>query len=318
MKFPSPIQFQWLVDFVNPKKIIGSTNDAITGINEVHKITKGDITFVNVSKYYEKTFESDALIVLINDEVDCPPGKVLFVCDDPAGEFIKLALHFRPFEMANKMISDSATIGEGTIIQPNVFIGNHVRIGKNCLIHPGVAIYDHSIIGDNVIIQSNTVIGGDAFYFIRRAGKNKLYDKLENTGRTIIEDDVEIGACCAIDKGASGDTIIGAGTKFDNFIHIGHGTTVGKNCLFAAQVGVAGKVCIGDNVILYGQVGVSKDLSIGDNTIVLAKSGVAKSLPGGKVWFGIPVQDAKDKMEELVWVKRIPELWDKMKNGFDE
>jgi UDP-3-O-[3-hydroxymyristoyl] glucosamine N-acyltransferase len=140
--------------------------------------------------------------------------------------------------------------------------------------------------------------------------------KLESCGRTFIHDDVEIGACCTIDKGVSGDTIIGQGTKFDNFIHIGHGTIIGNNCLFAAQVGVAGKVTIGDNVLLYGQVGVSKDLVIESNTVVLAKSGVGKSLPGGNVWFGIPVQDAKDKMEELVWVKRIPELWDKMKSDF--
>jgi UDP-3-O-[3-hydroxymyristoyl] glucosamine N-acyltransferase len=317
MKFKEPITIDWVKNFVQPKEVVGNATGDITGINEVHKITTGDITFVNVAKYYDKTFESDALIVLIDQKVDAPEGKLLFVCDDPAGEFIKLSKFFRPFEPATKNISDSASIGEGTIIQPNVFVGNHVTIGKNCIIHPGVSIYDHSIIGDNVIINSNTVIGGDAFYFIRRDNKDLLYDKLENTGRTIIEDHVEIGSCCTIDKGASGDTIIGRGTKFDNYIHIGHGTVVGKNCLFAAQVGVAGKVNIGNNVILYGQVGVSKDLDIGDNTIVLAKSGVGKSLPPGKVWFGIPVQDAKEKMEELVWVKRIPELWDKMKSAMD-
>ncbi len=320
MKFDKPISIEWVKDFVKPKKIIGNVpaDAEITGINEVHKITMGDITFVNNQKYYERTFTSDATIILIDQEVEALADKLIFVCEDPAGDFIALSKHFRPFEPATKMIADTATIGEGTIIQPNVFIGNHVKIGKNCIIHPGVSIYDNSIIGDHVIIQSNTVIGGDAFYFIRRPGRDLLYDKLENTGRTIIEDYVEIGSCCTIDKGASGDTIIGRGSKFDNYIHIGHGTVVGKNCLFAAQVGVAGKVNIGNNVILYGQVGVSKDLTIGDDSIVLAKSGVGKSLPPGRVWFGIPVQDAKDKMEELVWVKRIPELWDKMKNSFGE
>src|SRR5690606_3924539 len=124
------------------------------GINEVHKITDGDITFVNVEKYYEKTFESQATIVLIDQETAEQEGKLLFVCDDPAGEFIKLSKHFRPFQSASKAIADTAEIGEGTIIQPNVFVGNHVKIGKNCIIHPGVSIYDHSIIGDNVIIQS--------------------------------------------------------------------------------------------------------------------------------------------------------------------
>jgi UDP-3-O-[3-hydroxymyristoyl] glucosamine N-acyltransferase len=134
-------------------------------------------------------------------------------------------------------------------------------------------------------------------------------------GRTLIHDDVEIGCNCAIDRGVSGDTIIGRGSKLDNYIHVGHDSVIGKNCLFAAQVGIAGAVDIEDNVILYGQVGVSKDLTIGANTVVLAKSGVPKSLPGGKVWFGIPVQEAKEKMEELVWMKRIPELWKKLEEG---
>jgi len=317
MTFEKAVDLKWVIEFLGIKKVVGDANISITGINEVHKLNPGDISFVNAEKFYQKLIDSLATVIIIDKEIDCPEDKVLLVCDDPASAFIKLVMHFRPFEKATAMISPTATIGEGTILQPNVFIGNHVTIGKNCIIHPGVSIYDHSIIGDNVIIQSNTVIGGDAFYFVRRPGHELFYQKLENCGRTIIEDDVEIGSCCTIDKGASGDTIIGRGTKFDNYIHIGHGTTVGKNCLFAAQVGIAGKTRIGNNVILYGQVGVSKDLDIGDNTIVLAKSGVGKSLPPGKVWFGIPVQDAKEKMEELVWVKRIPELWDKM-NGEEE
>ncbi len=313
MKLKAPVSVTWIAEFVDAK-IVGDSTVQADGINEVHKITPGDISFVDLAKYYDRLLTSEASVILIDKEIDCPPNKCLLVTDDPAGAYIKLVKHFCPFEPATKMISDTATIGEGTILQPNVFVGNNVSIGKNCIIHPGVVIYDHSIIGNNVIIQANTVIGGDAFYFKKRVGRALMYDKLESCGRTIIEDDVEIGSCCAIDKGVSGDTIIGRGTKFDNYIHIGHGTVVGKNCLFAAQVGVAGKVHIGDNVVLYGQVGVSKDLVIGDNTVVLAKSGVAKSLPANNVWFGIPVQDAKDKMEELVWVKRIPELWEKMKD----
>ena len=138
------------------------------------------------------------------------------------------------------------------------------------------------------------------------------YDKLESCGRVIIEDNVEIGACCTIDKGVSGDTIIGMGTKFDNHIHIGHGAVIGKNCLFAAQVGVGGKAIIEDEVILWGQVGVSKDLTIGKGAIVYAQSGVAQTIEGGKIYFGSPVEDAKSKMKELNWVKRIPEIWEKL------
>ncbi|HNB82272.1 MAG TPA: UDP-3-O-(3-hydroxymyristoyl)glucosamine N-acyltransferase, partial [Chitinophagaceae bacterium] len=263
-----------------------------------------------------KAEDQEAAVIIMNKVVECPPGKALLITKDPAGAYVKLVKHFCPFEPATSMISETAVIGEGTVIQPGVFIGNHCVIGKNCIIHSGVVIYDGTRIGNNVNIQGNSVIGGDAFYFNKRNNEDLLYLKLESCGSTIIEDDVEIGACCTIDRGVSGITIIGQGTKLDNLIHIGHGTIIGKNCLFAAQVGVAGKVIIGDNVLLYGQVGVSKDLTIESNTVVLAKSGVGKSLPGGKVWFGIPVQDAKDKMEELVWVKRIPELWDRMKNEY--
>lgn len=315
MKLKAPVSVKWLADFVGAK-LVGDETIQADGINEVHKITPGDISFVDIEKYYNRTLTSEASVILINKLVECPPGKALLITKDPAGDYVKLVKHFRPFEPATKMISDTAEIGEGTVIMPNVFVGHHCKIGKDCIIHPGVVIYDHTYIGDRVVIQSNSVIGGDAFYFNKRQAGDVLYMKLESCGRTFIEDDVEIGACCTIDKGVSGDTIIGKGTKFDNFIHVGHGTVIGKNCLFAAQVGVAGKVNIGDNVLLYGQVGVSKDLTIESNTVVLAKSGVGKSLPGGNVWFGIPVQDAKDKMEELVWVKRIPELWDKMKSDY--
>lgn len=315
MKLKAPVSVKWIADFIQAK-LVGDDSIEADGINEVHKITPGDISFVDIEKYYARTLESEAKVVLINKEVACPPGKALLITKDPAGDYVKLVKHFAPFQPATKMISDTAVIGKGTIIQPGVFIGNHVVIGEDCVIHSGVVIYDGTTIGNRVNIQGNSVIGGDAFYFNRRQNEDLLYLKLESCGRTFIEDDVEIGACCTIDRGVSGDTIIGRGTKFDNFIHIGHGTVIGKNCLFAAQVGVAGKVTIGDNVLLYGQVGVSKDLVIESNTVVLAKSGVGKTLPGGKVWFGIPVQDAKEKMEELVWVKRIPELWDKMKGDF--
>ena len=128
----------------------------------------------------------------------------------------------------------------------------------------------------------------------------------------LIEDDVEIGAGCTIDRGVTHDTVIGRGTKLDNMIHIGHDTVIGKNCLIAAQVGIAGAVEIGNGVILWGQVGINKTLRIGDNVIVYAQSGVAGSLEAGKVYFGSPVEDAKEKMKELVWIKRIPEIWKKV------
>ncbi|HEY9262127.1 UDP-3-O-(3-hydroxymyristoyl)glucosamine N-acyltransferase, partial [Chitinophaga sp.] len=295
-------------------ELIGNSQLMATGINEIHKVTPGDISFVDFEKYYNASLHSAATIIIINKKVDCPEGKAILVLDDPFSAYVKLVKRFRPFEPATKAISDSAVIGEGTVIQPNVFIGNHVRIGRNCLIHPNVTIYDHCVIGDNVVIHAGTVLGADAFYFKKRAEREVMYDKMLSCGRVIIEDDVELGAGCTIDKGVSGDTIIGRGTKLDNMIHVGHGTVIGRNCLIAAQVGIAGKAHIEDNVILWGQVGVNKDLTIGKGAVVLGQSGVPGDLEGGKVYFGSPVEDARERKKEINWIKRIPEIWEKVKD----
>jgi UDP-3-O-[3-hydroxymyristoyl] glucosamine N-acyltransferase len=311
MRFEKPVPVQWLAEFTGAR-LAGNTTADATGINEIHKVVAGDISFVDFEKYYDKCLHSAASVIIINKEVPCPEGKTLLVTDEPFTAYVKIVKHFRPFEPASKMISDTAVIGEGTIIQPGAFVGNHVRIGSNCLIHPNVTIYDHCEIGDNVIIHAGCVIGADAFYFKRRKERELQYDKMESCGRVIIHEGVEIGACTTIDKGVSGDTIIGAGTKLDNHIHIGHGAVIGKNCLFAAQVGIGGKAIIEDEVILWGQVGVSKDLTIGKGAVLMAQSGVPASLEGGRSYFGSPAGDARPKMRELAWIKRIPELWEKV------
>ncbi|HRO41295.1 MAG TPA: UDP-3-O-(3-hydroxymyristoyl)glucosamine N-acyltransferase [Flavipsychrobacter sp.] len=311
MNLDPAVPVRWLAKYTGAK-LVGNEEQVATGMNEVHKVRAGDVSFVDFEKYYNKCLQSAATIIIINKEVDCPAGKTLLIHPDPFSAYVSLVKYFRAFEPASRMISESAAIGEGTHIQPGAFVGNDVRIGNNCLIHPNVTIYDHTIIGDNVIIHAGTVLGADAFYFKRRKERVVQYDKLESCGRVIIEDDVEIGACCTIDKGVSGDTIIGKGTKLDNHIHIGHGAVIGRNCLFAAQVGIGGKAIIEDEVILWGQVGVSKDLTIGKGAVVYAQSGVASSIEGGKIYFGSPVEDAKTKMKELNWIKRIPEMWEKM------
>jgi UDP-3-O-[3-hydroxymyristoyl] glucosamine N-acyltransferase len=311
MKFPSPVSIKWMADFLGAQ-LIGNTNGNATGINEIHKVEDGDLVFVDHPKYYDTCIKSAATFIIINKAVDCPDGKALLVVEQPFEAYLKIVKHFRPFEVADKLISDKAVIGNGTYIYPNTFIGHHVTIGDNCLIHPNVTILDYCIIGNNVTIQAGTVIGADAFYYNTKKDRNVWYKKMESCGRVIIEDDVEIGANCTIDRGVTNDTIIGSGTKMDNLIHIGHDSVIGKNCLFAAQVGIAGAVNIGNGVILWGQVGVSKTLTIGDNTVVYAQSGVPASLEGGKVYFGSPAELAKDKMKELVWLKRIPELWKKV------
>jgi UDP-3-O-[3-hydroxymyristoyl] glucosamine N-acyltransferase len=311
MQFPSPVPVTWIAGLINAT-LLGNSDGNATGINEIHKVEEGDLVFVDHPKYYDKCINSAATFIIINKTVDCPEGKALLVVDNPFEAYCKIVQHFRPFEPAQKPISDTAVIGEGTFIYPNVFVGHHVTIGANCIIHPNVTIMDHCIIGNNVVVQAGSVIGSNAFYYNTKKDREVWYKKMPDCGRVVIEDDVEIGAGCTIDRGVSHDTRIGRGTKMDNMIHIGHDTVVGANCLFAAQVGIAGATTIGNGVTLWGQVGVSKTLTIGDNATIMAQSGVGKDTEGGKAYFGSPIEDAREKMKELVWVKRIPELWKKV------
>lgn len=304
MKFTSPKTLQEICELLQTE-FVGDPNHVITGINEIHKVEPGDISFVDHPKYYDKCLNSAATTIIINKKVACPEGKALIFTDDPFGAYNFIVRFFRPFQPAHQNISPSAKIGEGTVLQPGVVVGNYVKIGKDCLIHANVTIYDHCEIGDRVVIQANSVIGGDAYYFKKRP---EGYDKMLSCGKVIIENDVEIGCGCTIDKGVSGDTIIGEGTKFDNLVHIGHDTVVGKNCLFAAQVGVAGVATIEDDVILWGQVGVSKDLTIGRGAVVLAKSGVGNTLEGNKTYFGAPAIEARARWREIASLRKLPEI----------
>ncbi|MDZ4071583.1 MAG: UDP-3-O-(3-hydroxymyristoyl)glucosamine N-acyltransferase [Sediminibacterium sp.] len=315
MKFSAPVSAGWIASLINAE-LIGNHDALVTGINEIHKVETGDLVFVDHPKYYDKCLNSAADFIIINtNQVTIPSGKTILVTSDPFEAYLTIVNHFRPFVPAQKAISDSAVIGEDTVIMPNCFIGNHVQIGKHCIIHPNVTILDHTIIGDHVIIQAGTTIGSDAFYYNTKKNRDVWYKKMQSCGNVVIEDHVEIGAGCTIDRGVTAETRIGQGTRMDNMVHIGHDTTVGKNCLFAAQVGIAGGTIIEDGVTLWGQVGVSKTLTIGANAVVLAQSGVPSSLEGGKTYFGYPAEDASLKRRELVWIKRIPELWKKVMEG---
>jgi UDP-3-O-[3-hydroxymyristoyl] glucosamine N-acyltransferase len=312
MRFENPVPLTTIAQLIGAE-IKGNNNGFATGINELHKVETGDLAFVDHPKYYTTCINSAATFIIINKETDFPEGKALLIVDEPFEAYLKIVNFYRPFAPSMKMISDSAIVGEGTVIMPGAYIGNHVTIGKDCIIFPNVTILDHCSIGDKVVIQSGTTIGSDAFYYNKKISRDVHYKKMDSCGRVIIENSVEIGANCTIDRGVSHDTIIGAGTKMDNLIHIGHDTVVGKNCLFAAQVGIAGAVVIEDGVVLWGQVGVSKTLTIGENAVVYAQSGVAGTLEGGKIYFGSPADDAIVKKRELVYLKRLPEIWDKIR-----
>ena len=301
MKFKSVQTLQKIANLIDAT-FVGESDFKISGINEIHVVEAGDIVFVDHPKYYEKALNSEATIILINKEVDCPKGKSLLISDNPFRDFNKITKHFSPFISSKVSIADTAIVGEGTIIQPNVFIGNNVSIGKNCLIHPNVTIYDNAIIGDTVIIHANTVLGADAFYYKNRP---EGFDQLLSVGRVVVKNNVHIGASCTIDKGVTGDTTIGEGTKIDNQVHVGHDTKIGKKCLIASQTGIAGCVIIEDEVTLWGQVGTNSGITIGKGAVILGQTGVTKSVPGGKTYFGTPISESRVKLKELAYLKRL-------------
>ena len=309
MKFQRPYSLKEIASLLDCE-FVGNADFPVLGMNEIHVVETGDIVFVDHPKYYDKALESAATIVLINKKVDCPEGKALLISDDPFRDFNVLTRHFKPFQFANVAIAPTAVIGEGTIIQPNSFIGNNVVIGKNCLIHSNVSIYDHTIIGDNVIIHAGTVLGADAFYYKKRPDG---FDQLLSGGRVVIKDNVGIGALCTIDKGVTGDTTIGKGTKIDNQVHVGHDTVIGEKCLIASQTGIAGCVIIEDEVTLWGQVGTTSGITIGEKAVVMGQTGVTKSVPGGKTYCGTPIQESREKLKQLANLKKIPEILDKLK-----
>ncbi|PTX07983.1 UDP-3-O-[3-hydroxymyristoyl] glucosamine N-acyltransferase [Capnocytophaga leadbetteri] len=301
MRFPQPYTLKQIATIINAK-YIGDDDFSVLGMNEIHVVQPGDIVFVDHPKYYDKALQSKATIVLINKEVECPEGKALLISDDPFRDFNKLTDFFKPFVKAFSLVAPTAVIGKNTIIQPGAFIGNNVKIGKNCLIHSNVSVYDNCVIGDNVTIHAGTVLGADAFYYKKRP---EGFDKLKSGGRVVIEDNVDLGALCTIDRGVTGDTTIKKGTKIDNQVHIGHDTVVGEKCLIASQTGIAGCVVIEDEVTIWGQVGMTSGITIGKKAVILAQSGVSKSLEGNQTYFGYPAGEAREKYREMSALKQL-------------
>ncbi len=310
MKFSKPHTLKQIAKIIS-STYVGDDDFPVLGMNEIHVVEPGDIVFVDHPKYYDKALNSAATIILINKDVECPSGKALLISDDPFRDFNKLTEHFKPFKSSNIAISTTATIGENTIIQPNCFIGNNVSIGNDCIIHSNVSIYDDTVIGNNVTIHAGTVIGASAFYYKKRP---EGYDQLKSGGRVVIKDHVDVGALCTIDRGVTGDTTIGTGSKLDNQIQIGHDTVIGKKCLIASQTGIAGCVVIEDEVTIWGQVGSTSGITIGEKAIVLAQSGISKSLEGHKTYFGYPAEESRVKLKELATIRRLPQIIEELKN----
>ncbi|MCH2021417.1 MAG: UDP-3-O-(3-hydroxymyristoyl)glucosamine N-acyltransferase [Saprospiraceae bacterium] len=310
MKLKMPISVLDIADLIGAD-IIGDSSIKVTYLREIHKVEKGSLIFVDNEKYYSQAIYSDAAVIIIDKVVECPDDKALLIVKKPFEAYNLLALHYNPFVPIKSNVSKTAIIGENTILEPGVVVGNHVTIGDNCLIRANTVLLDNTKIGNNVIIHANSSIGNDAFYMSKQS--DGTYTRWHSIGRVIIDDNVEIGASCTIDRGVSGDTKIGEGTKIDNQVHVGHGVVIGKHCLIAAQVGIAGKTIIQDYVTIYGQVGISKSLVVGEGATLLAKAAVSKSIPGGdKEYVGIPASEARAKFREMASIRQLPEIVQKV------
>lgn len=304
MKLKEPTTLKEVAEFLDCA-YEGNPDHEITGLNEIHRVQSGDIVFVDHSKYYDKALKSDATTILIDKKVDFPEGKGLLISKYPFDDFNKLTRRYEPRKDLIKNIGENTYVSESAIIYPNVTIGNDVSIGKNVILYPGVVIMDRTIIEDNVVIGANTVVGHSAFYYKK---KSSGYDRMHTCGAVLIKKNAELGSLCSIDAGVTDTTIIGEGTKIDNQVHVGHDTIIGKNCLLAANVGLAGCVELKDNVILWGQVGCASDVIIGENAIVFAQSGISKNLAPNKTYFGSPAKDIRLMYREMAAIRKLPEI----------
>lgn len=312
MKLSKPITIDELLGMLNVNAVVvGDRSNVVLGINELHSVQPGDLSFVDNEKYYDRMLRSAATVIFINKDFECPQGKTLIRVDDPLMAYLTVVRRYIAFHPQTEMIHPSAVIGEGTVIQPGTFVGENVVIGRNCVIHSNVSIYADTVIGDNVIIQSGSVIGADACYFQKRPDG---WLKFDSCGRTVIGNDVEVGCCVCIDRGVSGDTFVGDGCKFDNLVQVGHDTYIGKRCLFGAQSAIAGCTRMEDECVVWAKSVINKDLTIAKRTTILALSGVDKSIAEeGTTVFGAPASDARKKWREMAYCKQLPDFMEDFK-----
>lgn len=299
MRFESVQTLETIAELIGAQAI-GDPKFPILGTNEIHRVIEGEIVFVNHPKYYDKALNSRASVVLIDKEVEVPEGKAILVSKDPFGDFNLINEHFSRLTHFQEK-ADKQTLGEDSFVHSSVVIGNDVQIGKGCYISPNVVIGDGTRIGDNVRIGAGTVLGGDAFYYRKTA---EGHERLKSVGNILIEDGVEIGNLCTIDRGVTDTTIIGRGSVLDNQIQIGHDTVIGKKVLIAAQVGIAGCCNIEDEVSIWGQVGMASGVHVEKGTVILGQTGVNQSLKKG-TYFGPLATEFKDYLRKEVKVKNL-------------
>ena len=317
-----------LADYVKGR-VLGSPNVKISSAATLGKAAEGDISFLANRRYEKQLHTTKASAVVVGKDVTSAPVPLL-IADDPYYAFMQIMVLLHGHRKHKKVgiskranisdsakigtdchihdfvtIDDDARIGNGCVIYPCAYIGEGVQIGNDCVIHPNVTIYYGCKIGSRVIINANSSIGEDGFGFASHDG---VHHKIPQTGVVIIEDDVEIGACCGIERGTLGDTLICQGTKLGDLVAVGHGAKIGQHCLIVAQVGIAGSTTLGHNCIVGGQVGIVGHINIGNNVTIAAQAGVINNVPDGQALVGSPAIDANKAKRAYSLIEYLPDM----------
>lgn len=307
----------------------GDGDIEIVGVAGIQHAEPGDVTFLANAKYESAVAQTRASAILLRDDAPVAPCAVLRTAD-PYLAFARAIALFAPAWRpapgvhpqaavaadarigrgvsigAFVSIGDGAVVGDNTVVFPNVTVGTGVEIGTDCVIHSNVAIRERVVIGSRVILQNGVVLGSDGYGFVGRG--DGTHEKIPQIASVVIEDDVELGANTTVDRPAVGETRVRCGTKVDNLVQIGHGVTVGRNVLMAAQVGIAGSTNVGDDAVFGGQVGVVGHLTIGQGSVAVAQAGVSNSLEPGSMVAGSPAIDSREWRKSSVLFRRLPEL----------
>jgi UDP-3-O-[3-hydroxymyristoyl] glucosamine N-acyltransferase len=309
-------------------QVVGDSNAALKSFAPAENAQIGDLTFAENEDYFARA-EQSAATAIIADKRFSSSKKILIQVPNARVAFAKALALFFPEQKFTAGIHPGAVIAKSAQVDPSAHIGPHCTVGERVKIgarsvlqagnfigddsqlgeevnlFPNVTIYPRTQIGARVRIHANCAIGSDGYGYVQDGG---IHLKVQQIGSTIIGDDVEIGAGCAIDRGALGSTVIGKGTKLDNLVHIAHNVEVGENCLLCGQVGIAGSAKIGNYVVMGGQVGVASHLTIGNHVTVASKSGVMHDIPDGEKWLGFPAQPDKQAKRIVIATLRLPEL----------
>ena len=310
-------------------RICGDPNVVIKSASTLGRARDGDISFLVNRKYQKQLRTTKASAVIVGKET-ADTSVPLLIAEDPYYAFMQIMVLLHGHRKHKKVgisqrasisdsakvgvdchihdfatIADEARIGDGCIIYPGVYIGQGVQIGNDSIIYPNTTIYDGCRIGNRVIINANTTIGEDGFGYASYKG---VHHKIPQIGGVIIEDDVEIGACCGIERGTLGDTVIGQGSKLGDLVTIGHGTKIGQHCFIVAQVGIAGSTTLGHHCLVAGQAGIVGHINIGNNVTIAAQAGVVNNIPDGQLVLGAPAIEANQGKRAYSMIQYLPEM----------